>query len=164
LLGAAGRAIIWIGDESLKIEGTYTIAAPRERVYATLRDPAALQQCIPGCQELVLQPDGRYLARLQVGIAAVKGTFSGHVQIADERPPEGYRLVVEGSGGPGFVKGEATITLHEIPEGTRVEVNADGQVGGMIAAVGQRVLLPAARALMNQFFGSMQKRIESEAG
>lgn len=147
----------------MKIEGTYTIAAPRERVYETLRDPKALQECIPGCQELVLQEDGRYLAKLQVGIAAVRGTFTGHVQMTDEQPPTSYRLRIDGSGGPGFAKGEALISLSDVEGGTRVEVTGDGQVGGMIAAVGQRVLGPATRSLMNQFFGCMQSKIEAAA-
>ncbi len=147
----------------MKIEGTYTIAAPRELVYHTLRDPQALQECIPGCQELTLQADGRYLAKLQVGIAAVKGTFTGHVQITDEQPPSSYRLHVDGSGGPGFAQGEVMITLSDIEDGTRVDVAGEGQVGGMIAAVGQRVLMPATRSLMNQFFGRMQSKIEALA-
>jgi carbon monoxide dehydrogenase subunit G len=45
----------------LKLEGSYTIAAPRERVYERLRDPAMLKQCIPNCQSLDLQPDGTYV-------------------------------------------------------------------------------------------------------
>ncbi len=147
----------------MKIEGSYNIAAPRPLVYEILRDPKALQECIPGCQELTLQEDGRYLARMQVGIAAVKGSFSGHVQIADEKPPTSYRLRIEGSGGPGFAKGEALVNLVDVETGTRIEVDGDGQVGGMIAAVGQRVLLPAARSLMNQFFGCMQTKIEAAA-
>lgn len=147
----------------MKIEGTFTIAAPRTMVYETLRDPAALQECIPGCQELTLEEDGRYRARMQVGLAAVKGAFSGHVQIADEQPPTSYRLRIDGSGGPGFAKGEAVITLSDVENGTRVDVVGDGQVGGMIAAVGQRVLVPASRALMNQFFGCMQNKIEAAA-
>lgn len=147
----------------MKIEGTYTIAAPRERVYTMLRDPDLLLQCIPGCQSLVRQDDGRYLAKIQAGVAAVKGTFNGHVQISDEMAPSSYRLLVEGSGGPGFVKGEAVMTLSEVDDATRVDVAGDGQVGGLIAGVGQRVLLPAARMMMNQFFGCMQSKIEAAA-
>jgi carbon monoxide dehydrogenase subunit G len=144
----------------LKLEGSYTIAAPRERVYEKLRDPSLLKQCIPNCQSLDLQPDGKYLAKIQAGIGAVRGSFTGYVQITDEAAPTTYRLVIEGSGGPGFVKGDAVVTLTEVAEGTHVAVAGDGQVGGMIAGVGQRVLLPAGRMMMNQFFGCMQGKIE----
>lgn len=147
----------------MKIEGTYTIAAPRAVVYETLRDPRALRECIPGCQDLTLQEDGRYLAKLHVGIAAVKGAFTGHVEIADEQPLTSYRLRIDGSGGPGFAKGEALVSLSDVEGATRVDVAGEGQVGGMIAAVGQRVLVPASRALLNQFFGCMQTKIEAAA-
>lgn len=147
----------------MKIEGTYHVAAPRELVYEILRDPKALQECIPGCQELTLEETGRYRAKLQIGIAAIRGSFAGHVQIAEEQPPTSYRLIIDGSGGPGFAKGSAVVTLTEVESGTRVDVDGDGQVGGMIAAVGQRVLLPAARSLMNQFFTCMQTKIEAAA-
>jgi carbon monoxide dehydrogenase subunit G len=149
------------GIGALKIDGNYTFAAPRERVYVMLRDPGLLKECIPGCQSLDLQDDGRYLMKVQAGIAAVRGTFTGHVQITDEVASQGYKLVVDGSGGPGFVKGEAVISLTDAEIGTQVTVAGDGQVGGMIAGVGQRVLLPAARMMMNQFFGCMQGKIEA---
>src|SRR5579859_1918477 len=101
-----------------------------------LRDPDRLRECIPGCQSLDLQPDGRYLAKIQAGVASIKGTFTGHVQISDEQEPTQYRLIVEGSGGPGFVKGDAMITLATADGGaTQVSVAGDGQVGGMIGAL-----------------------------
>ena len=138
----------------MKLDGNYVIAAPRERVYEKLRDPAYLKESIPNCQSLELQPDGRYVAKIQAGVGAVRGTFTGHVQITDEVAPSTYRLVIEGSGGPGFIKGEAVVNLSEAPEGTNVAVAGDGQVGGMIAGVGQRVLLPAGRMMMNQFLAT----------
>ena len=145
----------------MKLDGTYTIAAPRERVYDKLRDPAYLKDCIPNCQSLDLQADGRYAARIQAGVGAVRGTFTGHVEITDEVAPASYRLVIDGSGGPGFVRGEAVVSLTVVPEGTHVEVAGDGQVGGMIAGVGQRVLLPAGRMMMNKFFTDMKTKIEA---
>lgn len=159
---ALARPILVVAREThLKLEGSYTIAAPRDRVYNKLRDPELLKQCIPNCQSLELQPDGRYAAKIQAGIGAVRGTFTGHVEITDEMAPSRYRLVIDGSGGPGFIKGEAVVSLTVVPEGTHVAVAGDGQVGGMIAGVGQRVLLPAGRMMMNQFFRCMQSKIEA---
>ena len=44
---------------------------------------------------------------MKVGVAAIKGTFEGKVRLFDLEPPNRYRMAVEGSGGPGFVRGEA---------------------------------------------------------
>ena len=89
---------------------------------------------------------------MKVGVAAIKGTYKGKVAIVEKEPPTEYTLQVEGSGGPGFVKGTAKIILEAEGEGTRVNVEGDGQVGGMLAGVGQRMLPGVAKMLMNQFF------------
>ena len=36
----------------MEIKGEYRIAAPRDKVFAALNDPAVLQACIPGCESL----------------------------------------------------------------------------------------------------------------
>jgi carbon monoxide dehydrogenase subunit G len=61
-------------------------------------------------------------------------------------------LKVQGQGRPGFVRGQATITLTPASEGTTVSCQGDGTVGGAIAGVGQRMLGAAAKLLMGQFF------------
>ena len=62
--------------------------------------------------------------------------------------------MVEGTGKPGFVKGEATrIELVEQNETTIVNVKGQGQVGGLIARVGQRLLGTVSKMMMDRFFG-----------
>jgi hypothetical protein len=91
-------------------------------------------------------------AVLKVGVAAIRGTYKGKVAIIDKEPPTTYTLQVEGSGGPGFVKGTAKVSLEPAEAGVLVKVDGDGQVGGMLAGVGQRMLPGVAKMLMNQFF------------
>jgi len=148
----------------LKLEGSYTISAPRDRVFDLLRDPQLLRTCIPNCEELTEVSPGRYEATIRAGIGSIRGTFTGHVEISDLQPPTSYRLLVEGAGGPGHVKGDAHVTLADAADGTRVDVLGDGQVGGLIAGVGQRMLLPSARSMMNQFFTCMKTKIEASVG
>jgi carbon monoxide dehydrogenase subunit G len=70
-------------------------------------------------------------------------------------------MAVEGSGGPGFVRGDTLISLTDIPEGTRVSYTADVQVGGLIAGVGQRMLGGVSKMLADQFFGRMRQLLQS---
>jgi carbon monoxide dehydrogenase subunit G len=146
----------------MQVEGQYTINAPIERVWAYLQDPAGLQACIPGCEKLELRGEDSYEATLKVGVAAVKGTYQGKVTIADKEPPRRYRMLVEGSGGPGFVRGEAAIELSaSAPNTTLVQVKGDGQVGGTVAGVGQRMLGGVAKMLMKQMFDCVKARVEA---
>ena len=115
-------------------------------------DPDSLRQCIPGVETLTETGPDQWDAVMKVGVAAIKGTYKGKVGIVEKQPPTMYTLQVEGSGGPGFVKGTARITLEGNGETTNVKVDGDGQVGGMLAGVGQRMLPGVAKMLMNQFF------------
>ena len=69
-----------------------------------------------------------------MALASLSGAFEGKVRIADQNPPSSFRLVVEGTGKIGFVKGEGLLTLADAGEGsTEVKYEGDVQVGGTIA-------------------------------
>ena len=92
-------------------------------------------------------------------MSAVKGVYQGKLALLDKKPPEGYTLRVVGSGRPGVVKGEGRLLLTDEDGGTRVTIRGEAQVGGVIAAVGQRLLGAASRMLMEQFFSAMEAEI-----
>jgi uncharacterized protein len=143
----------------MTLDGTHHFNAPRDRVWAAFTDPAVLARATPGCQRLdPIGPD-EFEATLSVGVAAVKGVYQGKLALLDKKPPEGYTLRVEGSGRPGFVKGEGRLTLTEEDGGTRVTIRGEAQVGGVIAAVGQRLIGAASRMLMEQFFSALETEI-----
>ena len=140
----------------MKIEGSYDIAAPRDRVWAALLDPKLLAEALPGCEKLEAAGEGQFKSVMKVGVGPIKGTFEGKVRLADLEPPNRYRMAVEGTGAPGFVRGDAVIDLADAEAGTtRVNYNADVQVGGLIASVGQRMLGGVSRMMLDQFFGRM---------
>jgi carbon monoxide dehydrogenase subunit G len=136
----------------MKLSGTYTIPAPRDKVFAAITDPAVLQRVIDGCEKMVKTGEDSYDAHLKIGVAGLKGSYVGKVQLKDLKPPESYTLVIEGKGGPGFVKGVAKIQLIDKSGSTEVRCDADAQVGGMIAALGSRLIEPAAKKMMDEFF------------
>ena len=144
----------------MKVEGAYSFPAPPQKVWELLLNPESLQSCIPGCESLTVAGPDRWDATMKVGVAAVRGTYKGKVAIVDKQEPSTYTLQVEGSGGPGFVKGTARVALTPEGEGTRVAVDGDGQVGGPVAGVGQRMLGGVAKMLMNQFFECLKGRLK----
>jgi len=147
----------------MKIEGSSDIPAPREKVWAAFLDPNILAQALPGCEKLEAIGPNEYKATMKIGVAAIKGTFEGKVKLSDLEPPNRYRMAVEGSGGPGFVRGDAGMQLSDVDGGgTRVSYNADVQVGGLIASVGQRMLGGVTKMMLDQFFTRMTELLTSK--
>ena len=143
----------------MQIDERYVVPAPPERVWSLLMDPADIASCLPGCQQLRDLGNDRYQAELVVALAAITGRYDATVAIEDKVPPRSYRMVVQGSGRSGFVKGTASVTLEAVDAGTAVAIDATGQVGGLIARVGQRLLDGVARSMMNKFFACMAARL-----
>jgi hypothetical protein len=146
----------------MKIEGSADIPAPRDRVWAAFLDPSVLAQALPGCENLEAVGENEYKAIMKVGVAAIKGTFEGKVKLSDLEPPNRYRMAVEGSGGPGFVRGDARMQLSDVEGGTRVSYDADVQVGGLIASVGQRLLGGVTKMMLDQFFNRMTELLTAK--
>jgi carbon monoxide dehydrogenase subunit G len=144
----------------VKIEGRFIFPAPSQEVWNLLIDPPSLQHCTPGCKQLTEIATDEFEATMEVGIGPIKGTFHGKIAMKEKMPPRSYRLIIEGSGAAGFVRGEGALTLQDVAgDQTAVHVSGDGQVGGVMAGVGQRLFEGVAKQLMGQFFQCMRSRL-----
>jgi uncharacterized protein len=145
----------------VKISGTYSLPLPQERAYQTLQDPEILGKAIPGCERLEKIGDNEYRMKMKMMLASLAGDFDSKVKITDQAPPTSFRLVLEGSGRPGFVRGEGVLKLTPNETGTQVSYEGDVQVGGTIAAVGQRLLDGTAKMMIKKFFEALAQAANS---
>jgi len=136
----------------LKISGSQTVPANRERTYQLLQDPAVLAKCMPGTDHLDKIGPDEYEMKMKMAIASIGGLFAGKVRLADQNPPASFRLLVEGTGKIGFLKGEGLLNLNESGQSTDVTYDGDVQVGGTIASVGQRLLDTTSKMIIKKFF------------
>jgi uncharacterized protein len=141
----------------LKIAGSQSLPFPPARSYAMMQDPAVLTRAIPGCESLEKIGDNEYRMKMKMVLAAVSGAFEGTVRISGQTPPSSFRLDVEGSGKIGFVKGGGVLTLSSSDTGTDVAYDGDAQIGGTLAAVGQRLVDATAKMLIKKFFEALAK-------
>ena len=147
----------------MKVSGTQLLNAPRDRVWQLLNDPAFLKMCLPGCESLEATGPDQYQATLTVGIAMVKGKYSGSVALSEKEPPQRFKMQVEGKGTGGFMQGIGLLELSDDPQGTKVTYQGDVQVGGPIASVGQRLLDGAAKMMVGQFFSAVNKQLAASS-
>src|SRR5438105_14303141 len=148
----------------MKFTATYTFSAPREKVFALITDPAVLQRCIEGCEKMVRTSEDNYDAHLRIGIAGLKGSYVGKVQLKDKQLPESYTLLIDGKGGPGFVKATARIVLADKGGQTELHCDAEAQVGGMIASIGSRLVDAIGKKSTESFFKKLAQEVNAAQG
>ena len=139
----------------MKLSGTYTLDAPQDRTFALLQDPEVLAQCMPGCDRLEKTGEGEYEMRMKLLIASLSGLFDGKVRLTDSEPPERFRMHVDGNGKIGFMKGDGVIALAPAEKGTEIRYEGEVQLGGTIAAVGQRLVDTTSKMILKRFFDKL---------
>jgi hypothetical protein len=125
-----------------------------------MQDPEVLARAIPGCEGLERIGPDEYRMKMKMALASLSGSFEGKVRITEQAPPNSFRLVVEGTGKIGFVKGDGLLKLSPVDGGTEVAYEGDAQVGGTMAAVGQRLIDGTSKMMIKKFF---EKLAESAA-
>jgi uncharacterized protein len=148
----------------MKIAGEQTLSAPREKVWELFNDPDRLAKLVPGLEKLeVLGPDD-FAGTINIGIAAVKGSYTGKIKLEDKRSPEHYKMLVDGKGKMGFVKGSGTLDLvAKGPKETVAKYDGDAQIGGTLQQVGQRLIDSAAKMMLGQFFAAAEAELKANA-
>ena len=145
---------------ALKVEGTYTFKADIQTVWNSLLDPDILSGCLPGCEKFETVGDETYEVVLKVGVSGISGTYTGKVTVADKQYPGSYKMLVEGKGSGGTIRGEGVLSFSGNGNETEIRVVGDAQVSGIVARVGQRLLGGVSKSIMNQFFSCMKAKIE----
>jgi carbon monoxide dehydrogenase subunit G len=149
----------------MDLNGEVKMPAAPAAVYAVLTDPEGLLKTMPGLKSL--EPDGenRYRAVLELGVAAVRGRYTGVMEILDAEPPRHYRLKMNGQGPGAFVNLEIAVDISDGPDPHTAVVRHTGnaQVGGTIAGVGQRVIGGVASMVMGQFFQAVGREAAQQS-
>lgn len=143
----------------MKLHGTATLHADRERVFAALTDPGVLARSIPGCESLNLTGENSYAMTVSAGVGAIRGRYDGQVMLTDLVRPEGYVMNARGAGAAGTV--EATCRVDLVADGaqTQLTYSADATVGGPVAGVGQRMISGVAKRMAGQFFSAVDDEL-----
>ena len=116
----------------------------------------------PGLAELVQRvvATDRFQATVSIGIAGIRGTYRAAIEIEDKKVPESMRLVGRAHGPLGFGDGVGQVTLSDDGTGgTRLAYSYRANVGGKVAAVGQRMLGSVTSILIGQFFKGLERRL-----
>lgn len=146
----------------LDIGGNETIPASVDALWVALNDPAVLTRCVPGCKSMTEIAPDNYKVDMQLRVAAVGGSFEGEIQLSDKQAPKSCSIRVSGAGTLGHGNGTARFDIEPDGEGTsRLVYKGTGEIGGLVAGVGQRILASVSKHLIGRFFVALRKEFES---
>jgi hypothetical protein len=153
----------------MQIQETFTVAAPPATVWKLFEDIARVARCVPGVQSVdVLGPDRyRVVATQKVGF--ISATFEMATEIERKEPLRSLALSSVGKsvkGALGNLRSKDRVDFEPTPEGgTRVTLTSDLAVGGMLGALGHKVIASRSREITEKFAQALQAEIRAdEAG
>ena len=151
----------------MKLGGIYRFSEPRAQVWATLMDPDAIATAIPGVEEFLPVEGEEYawLAVAKVSMAAVSGRFEGNVRMSEIEAPDSFRLTVSGEGQGSIISGSVLMKFEDADGGaaTTLHWDADANISGKLARVGQRLIKAAANMMSKRFFSGLARQIQTAA-
>src|SRR5258708_39699444 len=129
--GASKQSELWsslrTADEGFR--DTRIQRSAGESLRGALIDPTILQKCIEGCEKMEKTGEDSYDAHLKIGVAGLKGSYVGKIQIYEKKPPESFTLQAAGKGAPGWVKGTARVQISPKDKESELQCESEGQVG-----------------------------------
>lgn len=152
---------------SFKIEESFEVQAPIERVWKYLTNPAQVVHCLPGAEMLESQDDQAFLGVLKVKVGPLSMSYKGRAQftevneLAHQVRMVGEAREVSGSGST-KVSMLSTVTALE-NGGTAVMVNAEVDLVGKIVQFGRGMIEEVSRQMFRDFSNCVKKQLEVPA-
>ena len=141
----------------MKLSGSYQINLEKQKVWEALNDPEILQKTIPGCEEFIKKSETEFTATATNKIGPFNASFTGDIELKDLNPPHSYKITGSGNSPVGFANGEATVSLEDEDNGTKLTYTVEANVGGKIAQVGSRLIDMTAKKMADIFFSIQNK-------
>ena len=143
----------------MKLSGSYQINLEKQKVWEALNDPEILQKTIPGCEEFIKKSETEFTATATNKIGPFNASFTGDIELTDLNPPHSYKITGSGNSPVGFANGEATVSLEDEDNGTKLTYTVEANVGGKIAQIGSRLIDMTAKKMADIFFGKFSELI-----
>jgi carbon monoxide dehydrogenase subunit G len=137
----------------MKFTGELTVQAPREAVFAKVRDARFFASCIEGVRDLNEIDSDHYTAVLETRVAYLKFKFRVAVEVVRAEAPREIEAKIEGV--PLGIVGRLTATsltrLVEQDAETKISYEVDAALTGKLGSLGQPVLRSKAKEMERQF-------------
>ncbi|MCW2978310.1 MAG: carbon monoxide dehydrogenase subunit [Solirubrobacterales bacterium] len=150
----------------MKVEQSFEIAEPRERLWEFFEQVDEVAKCVPGVESVEVIDADNSKVRVTQSVGPMTATFDLKMRITEREPNERMQFTAIGravKGAAGNLRSSNTVTLQSTDAGTRVNLVADLAMGGVLGSVGQKVIAKQATAVTRDFMSSLERAVKGEA-
>ena len=149
----------------MKLEHSFDVKAPLERVWQALVDVERVAPCLPGAEITEAGDDGSYRGNFTVKLGPTTASYRGELAI-EEIDEQAHRAVMRATGsdkrGQGSAKATIVNVMRQEGELTNVEVETDFTITGRLARFGRGGMIQdVSNRLLRDFSECLQQTIES---
>ena len=149
----------------MDFKGEITVAAPRDAVYARIRDAEFFVSCVEGVRDLEMINDTHYTAVMESKVAYIKVSFDITVEVLRDEAPALIEAKIEGR--PIKLAGRLAATsltrLAEADGGTKISYETELSLTGKLGSLGRPALTAKAKE-MEKLFAERLAAAFSEGG
>lgn len=149
----------------VKVEKSFQVQEPIQKVWDFLSDPKKVVVCVPGAQITEQIDDRHYKGSISVKVGPTVSDFKGQVEIV-RLDPAAYEIEMMGKGQDARGKGSASMTmtgkLKEIPGGTEVLSVSETNVVGILAQMGGRMIQEVSNIMFDKFSANFKQQLQGQ--
>jgi carbon monoxide dehydrogenase subunit G len=152
----------------MKLEQSFDVAAPIERVWEALVDVEYVAPCLPGAAISGRNDDGSYNGSFTLKIGPTSASYAGRLSM-DEIDEAARTATMQASGtdkrGQGGARATIVSTLTERDGATHVEVATDYHITGRLARFGRGGMIEdISQRLLREFAARLQDSLTAPDG
>lgn len=146
----------------MKIEYEYSISLPSKIVWKYIKDAAILKKSLTGCKKFEETTNGIYQASADINFGPIQDVFAMEIRRVKEKSPSYYHLILKGKGKLGGIDGEVDLFIKEIQGTSKLKLQAEADLNGSLAIVGNKLLEGSAKKGLKDFFQCVEKEIKRD--
>jgi len=144
----------------MKVSESFVVGEPRATVWSVVSDVERVAQCLPGIEQVTMHDADNGSVRITQSLGPMSATFEAKMQVTAREPGRTISFAATGRtirGAAGNVRVTNSVSLEDEGEATRVVLEADVAMGGMLGSVGAKVIARQASQAAKSFAANLEQ-------
>jgi uncharacterized protein len=152
----------------VKVSEQFVVDEPATTVWEFFEHVDRVARCVPGVEDVTVVDDENSRVRVTQAVGPMTATFDMKMRITAREPGRSMEFTGIGRsvrGAAGNVRSTNRVQLEEAENGsTRVLLESDVALGGMLGSVGQKVVAKQASVVTKSFARTLEQELSGGGG